>query len=295
MESVTNGCIENQETNESDTKCQSMAIMSDCVGSVTPKTSASPRRRKELTLEEKIQVIEESCEKGNSQRILAKKYEVSKTQIHRILTHKQDLLRLYNDCKNGGLTVYNPHGIYLSPVSKRLSGYNSEFDDINAETWEWYRDMKDQKMEITGPMIKRKAREIAQRLGKDEKFKGSNGWLEKIKKRFETHYSHWEQVKRQQEEYKVEPVVSLEEETASDLALVPVVTQLETDTDETENNDDIINLDTAIYYTKKLRQFAEVNNYHVLLSVFTFAEQSLEKGENGAGYQADYSNSAKNH
>ncbi|RWS16398.1 hypothetical protein B4U79_16847 [Dinothrombium tinctorium] len=271
VDSESSKCCETQQQHQR--AAVPLASVSNPVASETCKSGLT-RRRKELTLEEKIQVIEESYEKGNSQRKLAKKHQVSKTQIHRILTNKQDLLRLYNECKNGSITVYNPHGIYLSPVSKRVSGYNSEFDDINAATWEWYREMKDQNMEITGPMIKRKAREIALLLGKNEKFKGSNGWLEKIKKRFETHYSHWEQLKRQQEQYKAEPV-----DEAS--AIEPMV-QLgaENDTSDAEHNDDeksVINLETAIYYTKKLRQFAEVNNYHVLLSVFTFAEQSLEK------------------
>lgn len=48
--------------------------------------------QKELTLKEKKLVIEDR-EKGLSERALAEKHSVSKSQIHRILQNKENILR----------------------------------------------------------------------------------------------------------------------------------------------------------------------------------------------------------
>ena len=79
------------------------------------------RKRKELTLKKKVDLIRGSD--GQSQRKLADKFGIGKTQVQTILKRKAEILDGYEENKGNG--------------RKRLC-YRSTTDDVNSVMWEWY-------------------------------------------------------------------------------------------------------------------------------------------------------------
>ncbi len=67
-------------------------------------------------------------------------------------------------------------------VSKTC-GRKSEYADVNNALYTWYNLACSKNIFPMGPQLIEKARQIAEHLGHSE-FKGSNGWLDKWKKRF---------------------------------------------------------------------------------------------------------------
>ena len=122
----------------------------------------SSKKRKKLTIEEKISVIE-AVNKGSSQRSVAKLFEVSKTQVQHIIATKDELLLEYQECTNNG-----------TPKPKRHRKTNNE--EINEATLNWYHERKANNLPLSGSMLQEKALEIA-RQSNNQTFKASNGWL----------------------------------------------------------------------------------------------------------------------
>ena len=69
-------------------------------------------------------------------------------------------------------------------LTAKTCGRRSEYDDINKSLFDWYTLACSKNIFPLGPQLMEKAKQtIASCLGKDN-FKGSNGWLEKWKKRY---------------------------------------------------------------------------------------------------------------
>ena len=85
---------------------------------------ASKRKRVDLSLKEKIAVIKASEEADSSQRKLAERFGVGKTQIQVILSKKQELLDAFK--ANGNLQ------------RKRLC-YRGTHEEIDDLTWRWFQ------------------------------------------------------------------------------------------------------------------------------------------------------------
>lgn len=140
----------------------------------TPTTPSSlKRKRTELTLGDKVKLIEESCISGKSHRYLANVFNIGKTTVHDILKKKDRILSAY---KNG------IDGRSRKRIRVRLGN-----DDINKLTWHWYEHKKSQGLQVQGPVLQAKAREFAEEFEAKE-FKASNGWLERFKKRYNLHF-----------------------------------------------------------------------------------------------------------
>jgi hypothetical protein len=69
-----------------------------------------------------------------------------------------------------------------TPSNRKRRFIRTENEEINILTLQYYLKMKEMEVNVTGSMLQRKAREVAQQLGKTE-FKASNGWLESFRKR----------------------------------------------------------------------------------------------------------------
>ena len=70
-----------------------------------------------------------------------------------------------------------------SKVHATMKFRTSEFMDVNKALYEWYLIACSKNIYPGGPELIEKAKEIAERLGKSN-FKGSRGWLDKWKARF---------------------------------------------------------------------------------------------------------------
>lgn len=135
---------------------------------IVPGMTPDIRKRRELSLKTKVDIINNAEGSGKSQRQIAAQFNICKSQVHNILKRKDEIKETYE----------------ISPGSDRKRRFiRTENDEINIMTLEWYHRLKQQNVKcITGKMLQCKAREIAQQLGKTE-FKASNGWLESFRKR----------------------------------------------------------------------------------------------------------------
>ncbi|XP_060080036.1 uncharacterized protein LOC132559270 isoform X3 [Ylistrum balloti] len=131
----------------------------------------SPRTT--LTLNQRIEVIRLS-ENGYSSRMLAKHFQVGRTQILRILKYKEKLLEVYEITPN-------------KDQWKRI-GRRTEYEDINNRLWSWVQQLmaSSASIRISGPLLREKALEIAKET-KNTEFKASNGWLSSFLKRNSLH------------------------------------------------------------------------------------------------------------
>ena len=130
----------------------------------------SKKKRNYLSLEKKVEVINYVRKNpGVSSRSLSEIFQCGKTQIAHILKEKESLLSMYESSASGKRVH----------VSKRVS----EFAEVNIALYEWYSLACSKNIYPGGTQLTEKAKDIAKRLGKSD-FKGSRGWLDKWKKRY---------------------------------------------------------------------------------------------------------------
>ena len=101
---------------------------------------------------------------------ISEELRCGKTQIYGILKDKESIIALYESNASSSL--------HHSRKRTRLS----EYSEVNETLYEWYLLACSKNIYPDGPQLKDRAKEIAVRLGKSD-FKGTNGWLEKWKKR----------------------------------------------------------------------------------------------------------------
>ena len=126
-----------------------------------------------LSLENKVEIIKHTqSNPGLSLRSLEILFGCGKTQIRKILKNKESILASYQS---------NASGNRVHTISK---AYNSEHSEINDALYKWFVLARSKNIPVGGPQLIEKVK-IAATLGKPE-FRGSQGWLEKWKKRFAT-------------------------------------------------------------------------------------------------------------
>ena len=103
---------------------------------------------------------------------LAQQFDCGKTQIANILKTKDSILSMYESNASSSRVL-----------TTKTCGRQSEHDDVNKSFYEWYTLACSKNIFPMGPQLIEKAKQIASCLGKDD-FKGSNGWLEKWKKKY---------------------------------------------------------------------------------------------------------------
>ena len=135
---------------------------------------ASPKvavKRNYLNLEQKVAVIKYTDKHpGIGVRELAQVFKCGKTQVGQILKNKESLLSMYE-------SNISRSRIHTGPSRP------SEFAEVNKALHEWYLITCSKNTYSGGPQLIEKAKEIAERLNIPN-FKGSRGWLEKWKKRY---------------------------------------------------------------------------------------------------------------
>lgn len=120
-----------------------------------------------LTLQEKVKIIEIFNKEKPSVRNLAKQFNIGKTQAAEIVKNKEELLKNFNS---------NVH-----PAQKR-SFFKTGGLNIDKLCYDWFVKARNKNIPLSGPIIRTKAKEIAESLGY-ENFGASAGWLEKFRRR----------------------------------------------------------------------------------------------------------------
>ncbi|CAL1539843.1 unnamed protein product, partial [Lymnaea stagnalis] len=116
--------------------------------------------RKDLTLEEKVQVVRALEEPGVKMIHLAKRYGVSASAISRIAKNRVDILaRKASGLSNG----------------QRKRDRGSKEPEVEKVLCEWFKVQHEMGIHISGSMIREKARDIARVMGKD--FWPSESWV----------------------------------------------------------------------------------------------------------------------
>ena len=125
--------------------------------------------RHELTLAEKVQLIDDS-EKKTSYRVLADKYKISIGSVSNIIKRKAEYMESFEQNDS-------------STKKRNLRSENSQ--RVDQLVYEWFVLQRSKNIPITGPLLQERARQIRQQLGGPavEDFKASNGWLEKFRSR----------------------------------------------------------------------------------------------------------------
>ena len=132
------------------------------------------RKRKELTLKEKVDLIKLSD--GKSQRQLAETFGIGKTQVQTILKRKAELLDGYYEQNSSG-------------DRKRLCK-RSPVEELNVVMWEWFQRVRSNGVPTSGPMLQEQALVYAKQLGIAESdFKASSGWLNRFRQRHNINFA----------------------------------------------------------------------------------------------------------
>ena len=147
-----------------------LAIVQKPRGSYSVWWKMAQRKRNDFTLKMKYEVILAAEREPGIQR--AEVFDCGKSQIQGILKKKQHYRDLYEQNSNDK----------MKHCGKRSR--KSEFSVINEQLYEWFQLATSRHIYPDGKILKEKALEIAGRLGMDEEFKASNGWLSKWKERY---------------------------------------------------------------------------------------------------------------
>ncbi|CAC5403927.1 unnamed protein product [Mytilus coruscus] len=136
------------------------------------KPSPSPKRaRKELSIENKMNLIKDYGSVPKiSQKDLSLKYGIGKATVCNILKRKDTYRAQYEE--------------NIESKRKRHASL-SKFSDLNELLFRWFKDAREMKLPLSGPILQEKAMEFAQELNLLE-FKASNGWLESWRLRYMT-------------------------------------------------------------------------------------------------------------
>ena len=128
-------------------------------------------KRNYLTLEKTVELIK-YAEKHPIAGIreLGEVFKCGKTQVGCVLKNKERLLEMFESNKS------------MTRIHTGVPRV-SEFSEVNKALYEWYVIACSKNIYPGGPQLTEKAIEIAEHL-KVTNFKGSRGWLEKWKKRY---------------------------------------------------------------------------------------------------------------
>lgn len=127
-------------------------------------------KRNELNIESKIKLIDDYEKKRGSQRDLATKYNISQSCVNTTIKKRDLIMEEY--------AVGNKK-------MKRLKK-NNLTTDLNNLVNKFIINANNKHIPLSGTLIKAKAQQLANEMGLE--FKGSNGWFESFKKRYQINF-----------------------------------------------------------------------------------------------------------
>uniref|UniRef100_UPI00358F8A17 tigger transposable element-derived protein 4-like n=1 Tax=Myxine glutinosa TaxID=7769 RepID=UPI00358F8A17 len=128
-----------------------------------PALTCSTRKRKSLTLEDRVKVINMHDVGRMSSRAIAKAMDVGKTQIQLVIKDKESILASW---ESGNVPA----------TQKYLKAWSGRHKELNSLVWEWYQAARAQNIHISGRMVQAKAMLFSRQMNIND-FCASNGWL----------------------------------------------------------------------------------------------------------------------
>ncbi|TRZ16442.1 hypothetical protein HGM15179_010665 [Zosterops borbonicus] len=125
------------------------------------------RRKKSISIEEKIDIIS-AVESGKKKADVAAKYGIKRNSLSSIMKNKEKVLEAFETLR-------------FDPKRKRLR--TALHADLEEALMKWCRVAQCLNVPVSGPMLRLKANDFAQKLGHGD-FKCSNGWLDRFKARY---------------------------------------------------------------------------------------------------------------
>ena len=132
------------------------------------------KKRKDLSLAEKVYIINVREKSKKTQRELAAEFNVGRTQIGNVFRRKKEILQKFKYLRANG----------LSGEEKPFSSRCAQYEEVNELTWEWVQRCVQTEVKVTGCQIQRYALRVAKEIGIASEFKASNGWLHRFQLRF---------------------------------------------------------------------------------------------------------------
>lgn len=138
----------------------------DSLPSVSRGSAPETMKRKQISLKEKLEIIEE-VDKGKTQTNVARAYGLSKQTVNTIVKNRDTILAKQ---VTGDLQ------------SKRFRLRDATFPDVEDALLIWLHDARSRCIPVNGILLRKRAEQLALILGADE-FKCSEGWLNRFKSR----------------------------------------------------------------------------------------------------------------
>lgn len=150
---------------------QSFEVLEEAEVVKLKESKSAGKKRVSLTIEKKIEIIQRH-EKGESQKSLAVQYNVGRTTISDILKRKLKFFKFVamNADKSENL-------------KRRRTLRRTVHKELEEKLLEWYNEVRDSGVYVSGPMIANRAQELHKELGYTDHFTASNGWLDRFKVR----------------------------------------------------------------------------------------------------------------
>ncbi|XP_015264516.1 PREDICTED: tigger transposable element-derived protein 4 [Gekko japonicus] len=137
------------------------------MASNVPSPSPITRKKKSLSIKDKIDIMT-AMESGMKKSDIVAKYGIKKNSLSSIMKSKDRVLEAFES-------------LQFDPKRKRLR--TAFYTDLEEALVKWYRMVRGLNVTISGPMLRLRANDIAQKLGHSD-FKCSNGWLDRFKSRY---------------------------------------------------------------------------------------------------------------
>ena len=132
--------------------------------------SKEGRKRRVLTLEKKLEVIQE-LKNGKSQRLVRTLYSIPKSTVADIWKDREKIERyvISSDCS--------------SLAKRRCILREANFAKVDEACYVWFLQQRSKGAPVTGPILQEKALQFYSQFypeSEKDSFKGSTGWLTKF-------------------------------------------------------------------------------------------------------------------
>ena len=127
----------------------------------------SKRKLNELTLKDKIDLLNYVLIEKHNQREANDKFNVSTGTVSNIRKQSEELYKRFQEDAS---------------LRKFRKNYNNDNSKLNESVFTWFRKVRALNIPISGPILQDVAKQLAQELNVDN-FSASNSWLDCLKKR----------------------------------------------------------------------------------------------------------------